>query len=98
MYNCFYLLFLLTSTSFTICTICFACIIDNPIMSKYGKSTMEIYVFHPFITGVVAMLMSIMNIPDISGIVLSLITLIICCLIIPFIRSFDSNLVGLRNN
>lgn len=87
-----YLLFLLTSLSFTVVTLCLSSIIDNKYTSKYGTLTMAIYVFHPFILGVIGNLFPF--IPSAKGIIPSIICLLIICVSIPTIRWFDSTLLG----
>lgn len=91
-----YLLFLLVSTCLTITTICIACHVNNALFSRYGKETMAIYAFHPFIMGIVGFAFSILCIPDFDGIIKSVFTILICCLLIPIIRKIDPALVGVR--
>lgn len=91
-----YVLFLLTSVLLTIATICLSCLIDNSITAKYGKCTMEIYAFHPFITGIMGSLITFCHLPDFQGILVSVTTLTITCTIIPIIRYIDPAIIGVR--
>lgn len=89
-----YLLFMITSVLLTVSVLCVSALIDNPITAKYGKSTMEIYAFHPFIMSFVGITLSLSHIPLAGGFTNSVLTLVICCLLIPLIRTIDPALVG----
>lgn len=93
-----YILFLSTSICLSVFTICLACLIDNKVTSKFGKTTMEIYAFHPFVMSIAGILMCRLHIPDIGCIVLSILTLMMCCLIVPIIRKIDPAIVGVISN
>lgn len=85
-----YLLFLSTSLMLTIFIVCFSKIVDNTVTAKYGKQTMTIYAFHPFILNVI----SVFGIPSFYGIIHAIITIIIICALLPMIRSIDPYLIG----
>ena len=89
-----YLLFLITSVLLSVSVLCLSVLIDNPVTSKYGKSTMEIYAFHPFVMSFAGILLSLLHIPLSGGLSNSVLTLLICCLLIPIIRTIDPALVG----
>lgn len=91
-----YLLFLITSVLLSVSVLCLSALIDNPVTSKYGKSTMEIYAFHPFVLSISGITLSLLHIPSVGGLSNSVLTLVICCLLIPVIRKIDPSLVGYK--
>jgi peptidoglycan/LPS O-acetylase OafA/YrhL len=74
-------------------------LIDNPILAKYGKYTFPIYAFHLSFVFVGNAVFS--HLPqmicynkEMKALFVGTITLIISCLLIPFIKKIDSNLIG----
>lgn len=89
-----YLLFLGTSVLLSVSVLCLSALIDNPVTSRYGRSTMEIYAFHPFVMSFAGIALALSHIPSAGGLSNSVLTLLICCLLIPIIRTIDPALVG----
>lgn len=85
-----YILFLLTSVTLTIFIFCLSNFVDNKYTALYGRETLIIYAFHPF----VASLVSILGVPSFNGILPSILILIITCMLIPVIKRIDPYLIG----
>lgn len=97
-----YCYFVTTAFFFSFATVLISMYINNPVFAKYGKYTLAIYGFHLSLTFIPHIICRIINLniennAELKGLLFGSIVLIVSCIIIPFIRKVDSNLIGERN-
>lgn len=93
-----YLLFLFTSVFLSVAYFNIAALVDNRYFAKWGKYTLAIYAFHPFILNILNRVAKSMNIDylSVNGVIeiYSLLILFISIGLIPLIRKIDKHLIG----
>ena len=100
-----YLLFICTAVALSLSTVFLAMVLDNPVMSKYGKYTLFIFAFHfsamalPRIMAQVLLNKELLDsYPTIFSIYQAVVGLFILCLIIPYFQKLIPNLFGKKIN
>lgn len=100
-----YLLFVLTAFLCSVGVILLSVILDNKYMSRFGQDTLFIFAFHFVALATIRMALSKIPVlsvnvidPTVESLISSTLTIILLCLIIPFIKRFIPNLFGIGLN